>query len=180
MKEQGPNPHVPQAVKDLQLAELTEHTEFNKPQKGTGHTVGVLLSRTATGDDPWWKAPTGVRTWFTINTLQVNQSWKKPSVQTRAVARIMEKHTGSALLHSSLSPSPKNRKLLKRILDKERIILSFHKTLVGTYWSWVSQSITINLFQSCPEHISFSPDVWFCFFFLEQRVFLSSVCCNLK
>lgn len=32
MKEQGPNPHVPQAVEDLQLAELTEHTESNTPQ----------------------------------------------------------------------------------------------------------------------------------------------------
>lgn len=32
MKEQGPNPHVPQAVKDLQLAELTEHTESITPQ----------------------------------------------------------------------------------------------------------------------------------------------------
>lgn len=175
MKEQGPNPHVPQVVKDLQLAELTEHTESNTPQilywaldiQWGCFWAGLLQEMIL-----YERFKLGVRTWSTINTLQVNESWKNPSVQTRPVARIMEKHTGSCdTLSSTL---PRKTENLKMNLRQGK------NYLVGTYWSRALQSITINLFQSCPEHISFSPDVWFCFFFLEQRVFLSSVCCNLK
>lgn len=51
--------------------------------------------------------------WSTISTLQIYQSWKKPSVQARKVARIMEERTGSCY---ALSLSLKSKKLLKKSL----------------------------------------------------------------
>lgn len=48
MKERGPNPYVPQAMKDLSLAELTERAKTPRssdPLLGSGPTAEELLSR---------------------------------------------------------------------------------------------------------------------------------------
>lgn len=189
MKEWGPNPHVPQAMRDL-LSSRTDWTHQNPmlPRSSSGHWThcwGASENVSAPAKEMirFERLQRGTRTWSTISTLQINQSWKQPSVQTRPVARIVEKRTGSSLLRS-FPFSEKQKTLKKNLRQGKNYLVSSH----NTYGDVLKLCVVIHHYQPLSE-LSWAHQLltrcfgfFFYFFlsFLEQRVLLSSVFCYLK
>lgn len=134
MKEQGPKPHTTST--EGCLSSRTDWTHQNPVLHSSSsghwtHCCGASEQISAPGREMihYGILQRGAGTGPTIRILQRNQAWKKPSVQTRPVARITEKHTGSSLWQPFPLLFP-YREPLKRLLGKGRIVLSLHITLV--------------------------------------------------
>lgn len=131
MKELEPNPQVPKAMKDLYLAELTEHTKTqcsSDPPLGTGPIPGEILSSSLLQERR--RSITKGFKGDPEHGLQLAHSKYinlERSLQFRLnqLQRIMEKQTGSSLLTVSPLPFSKKQKTLKKHLRQGKNYLLF-------------------------------------------------------
>ena len=112
MRQRGPNPHVPQAMKDLCSAELPQHATTQgspDPLPGAGPTLGEVPSSSLL-QERRPSIPKGFQGELG-HGLQLALS-KSISLERCLLCRAGSgRQTRSSLLPSSSSPSPKNRNL---------------------------------------------------------------------